>query len=444
MLGVALIFLLPIGLAFCWRSLSFAARDRWALVLIMAGYAARLAMSEIVHTFPFFSYGSGGDSYEVAGNIIARMWNFSGAHYVTSDEFPDLGPTTLPPNLFALVAFANQGPTHIGCVAVVAALGCITALNIYAMAHTLGCRHVVALRVLAVVTFLPTFVFYTSDTNKDGLVAFFVFAVFGSAVRLSRRFSFTHAAIGLAGLAALWPTRYYLVFVLWVPFAIGLLGMGAKSFLRTATVVTVISMGALAALAHSRFLSDASETATEAYSRGTSEDSMTYNAKVGGSGVLITGSGPSALAQKLAYAIFAPFPWQSGSIGMQLAKIEMFVWYYFSYRAIAAVRMLWRKRRSDLVLFGLFIAPTMAMYTSSFSNVGLALRERMHIVLAMLLLASFSWGISDREAGADEEEDSPDPPVPELLRGGIMLEDHRQRRFGRTHAQPKRIEPVAR
>jgi hypothetical protein len=398
MFGIVLACVLPLGLVAYWRSIPPAWRDRRALFLVLAGYATRLVLSSIVREFPFFSYGSGGDSngYELVGNMIARLWSFSGVHYVTSTELPNLAESTLPFNLFAAVSYLNDGSTHIGCVAVVAAIGCATALNIYCIAHEIGCRDTVARWMLGTITFLPTFVFYTSDTHKDGLVAFFMFGVFGSAIRLARRLSFAQLAVGVASLGALWFTRYYLVFIMWVPLAVGLLGARAKSVMRVTAIGIFIAVGAIASVAYSTTLSRASETATDAFVQGTAEDSVAYSAKVAGSGTVITGSGPSAIAQKVAYSLFAPFPWQSGSIGLQMSKVEMILWYYFAYRSVKAIRLMLLRRRSDLLLFALFIVPTMAAYTLGFSNIGLALRERMNVVLAVMLLASFSWGLKDQ------------------------------------------------
>jgi hypothetical protein len=45
-----------------------------------------------------------------------------------------------------------------------------------------------------------------------------------------------------------------------------------------------------------------------------------------------------------------------------------------------------------LLLFAAFIGPTVVVYTISFANVGLVVRERMNVVLAILALAGLSWG----------------------------------------------------
>jgi len=395
MIGVVLTSLLPLALVWCWWLLPPAVRDRRALYIVLVGYAARLMAADFVHRFQFFTNGSGENAdsgaYENMGRIIARLWVFSGVHYVTATELPAMADTSLPANLFALVQYLNTEPTHLGCTAFAAVAGCLAALNVYALAHDLGCRHVAGLWTLFAVTFLPTFFFYTADTYKDGLVACFVFGALGSAIRLARRFSAIQLLLGLVCLGALWLTRFYLVFIMTGPLIIGLLGVRSKSFGRIAATVVLLGISVIGTVAYSTTLFEASDRATQAFAAGTSDAAISENSE-GGAGVVISGSGPRAFALKLAYALFSPFPWQSGSIALNLAKVEMILWYYFAYRALRSLRTMWSRRRSDAFLFALFVVPTIIAYTLSFSNVGLVVRERLCIVLATILLASLSWG----------------------------------------------------
>jgi hypothetical protein len=410
---VIALFLCTVLLA-CWSLLPAIARTRAALYIVLSGYAIRLAAASFVHEFAFFSYGSGRGSdangYEITANIIAKLWSFSGIHYVTSADIPYMVDTTLPANLFAFVQYLNDGPTHLGCTACTAAAGCIVAINIYALAHSLGCQPKIATRLLFAVTFLPTFFFYTTDMYKDGLVTCFVFGVFGSAIRLAHRFSVIHLMVGLISLAALWVSRFYLVFIMVGPFAVGLLGVRARSFTRLAVSVFMLSMAGLA-LASSSVVPEASDKANAAYMQGTSANALSQNAE-GGSGALITGSGPAIFALKLAYSLFAPFPWQSGSLGMQLAKLEMPFWYYFVYRGLICIRSMWARRRGDAILFTFFIVPTILAYTATFSNVGLVVRERLGVVLAMMLLAALSWEVAPE--GVSQPVAAPSVPPPRM------------------------------
>jgi len=398
MVGVTLSLLLPLVLVWCWWLLPPPSRQRDALYIVIAGYIARLAASNFVHAFQFFSYGNGEASdaggYENYARVINRLWEFNGVHYVTSKELPNLTDTTLPANLFAFMHYLGGEPTHIGAMSVVAAAGGLTCLNIYALCHDFGCEPKPALWTLAAVTFMPTFFFYTADTYKDGLVACMVFGVFGSAIRLARRFSITQLAIGLLSLAALWFTRFYLVFIMALPLTVGLLGVRSKSFGRMAVTLLVLGIAAIAVVTYSSTLSEASASATRAYTAGTSNQGTAE----GGSGVVIGGDGPGAFALKLAYSLFSPFPWQQGSIGLQVEKVEMIILYCVIHRMVKGARVMWARRPSDLLILTMFIAPTVAVYTISFSNVGLVVRERMSVMLTLILLAGLSWGDAAEDA----------------------------------------------
>ena len=171
MIGVLLALVLPFGILAALRSLPDRGQDPRLAPVVLAGYAARVVASLFVGGASLFSYGGGSDAdwYGVQADAIARLWHFSGLRYVTQDEAPDLGSTSLPQNVFALVDYVNGEATHIGCAALIAALGCLAVIHMYAIAIEMGASEASALYTIAVVLFMPGFVLYTSDTYKEGL-----------------------------------------------------------------------------------------------------------------------------------------------------------------------------------------------------------------------------------------------------------------------------------
>src|SRR5262249_34618024 len=151
---------------------------------------------------------------------------------VTADEFPDLGATTLPANLFGFITYLNGEPTRLGCTAVVAFVACLTCLNIYRLALEFDAEEDFAFKMMVALRFGPAFLMYKCAMFKDGLVAFFVIGALGSAFRLARRFSILHAVIGMICLFALWQVRFYLIFVTLGPLLVGVTGINAKSITR--------------------------------------------------------------------------------------------------------------------------------------------------------------------------------------------------------------------
>lgn len=402
MFGAVLALTMPLALVAAVR-LTVAPEERSRVTaLLLAGYAARILLSFFVRDLPLFSHGVGvGDSfgYEEAATTISKLWEFNHhPFYVTADDFPDLQETTLPANLFGLVFFLNGGASQVGCTSIIAVLACLTCLNLYCLSVDLGARHDIRFAMTAVVMFLPSFLFYTSEMYKDGLVAFFVIGVLGSALRLARRFAFLDVALAAVCIAGLWLTRYYLVFAMLAPLALGLVGFRSQSWLRQ--VVAVLA-GAAAVAAAVYFMKDIEQfhgTATNALERVTST-SYEQDISASGSGVEINESSPvGSLLLKVLYTVFAPFPWQSGSLGLQLTKGECLLWYFALARAALGVKYMWRHAKSELAVLISFIVPLTLAYAMSFANVGLIVRLRIPIVMAVMLLATLSW--SERPAPA--------------------------------------------
>jgi hypothetical protein len=407
MFGIILIVLLA-GLIFAASvRLQRPDVDPRLTILLLGSYALRLAISPLTHTANLFSSGAAGDSsgYELLGGVIARMWQYHGIHYVGGDEIPALEHTSLPFNVFACVHYLNDGPSHWGCVAIVAAAASFVCLNLNLLCVQLGASREVALRITALIAILPSFLYYTSDTYKDGFVALFALGILGCSVRLAHKFSVPQLAFAIVLMGGLWFTRFYLVFVMPAPLLLGLLGLRSGSVMRIVLAALVIGTSVTAAYAYSDVPDTMTHHAVRTFQDATSASVLNANADSGSGVTFEAESGAGAFLPKLVYTLFAPFPWQSGSIGLHIAKLEVFVWYYFLYRAMRASRTLWRDGPSNLLMFISFVVPMTVAYALSFSNIGLIVRERMNIVLATIVFASASWSArSSLAAGALSRE----------------------------------------
>ena len=319
--------------------------------------------------------------------MIAVMWRSGGVHYITTAEMAEIGPTSLPQNLFALVIYLNDASiTRLGCTAVVAFAAALTALNLYMLSVQFGADSKSALLFASMLYFQPALLFYTSDLYKDGLVLCFTIGALGSALRLSNKLTLLHAAIGVICLWALWYVRFYLMFVTVAPFLVGVVGMGSKNSARPVLAAMSLAILGIALAGFTDFLQLASAKAEAAFATGTSAAAVLDNSR-GGSGVVFDDGGSpfGALPAKLAYTIFAPFPWAGGSLGFQLSKIDALLWYFVLYRAYRAA---FQVDRRLLIMLGTFVVPATLMYAMSMANVGLIMRQRLVIVAAVAILAS--------------------------------------------------------
>jgi hypothetical protein len=377
----------------------------WSL---QGAYALRLVLQLFLRDIPFFSGGNGGGDalgYEQTGWWFAQLWAHTGIHYVTKAEIPELGDVALPGNIFGLVIYFNGDFTRLGCTALVALSACLTAFNLYRLSVELGARKEFASRVLLLTLFGPAFLMYTSDTYKDAFVMLFTTGVVASAFRLARNLSVVHMILGAISLVGLWQVRHYMVFLAAAPVVIGFIGLTSRSLLRPLGASLVLGAVLLGLLTYSGVVQEAQERAQSTFTVATSLNVRGANAE-GGSGVTFDDGGKplGAIGPKIAYTLFAPFPWQAGSIGFQIGKLDVFVWYFLAYRAFLAARALLRERPALLFMFLIFLLPATLAYAMTMANIGLIVRQRLPIILIASVLAC----LSEREEPESEEAEDED------------------------------------
>lgn len=395
-------------------------------VFLIAGYALRLVLFEaVMRRVAFFSHGvAGGDclAYQDNGSIIAQLWRFGHVHFVTEHEMPQLGQASLPCNVLALFEYLGGEPAPLAGTAVNAFLAGWTVLLMYRFMRDAGADHRSAERILLLILFGPSFLYHTSDTYKDGVNAFLVIASLLNSVRIAQQFSVQRLVYLVLSLSLLWTVRHYMVFMCMTPIAVGFVGVGKATLPRRLAAVAFLSVIG-AALFYTGSGARAVDAAAETYVHATSANVLNANAGLRGQHHEAVGSGvlTDSYLVRLAYTMFAPFPWQLGSFGLQLGKAESFVTYWFLYQVWRNRSVLWARHRATCLMMATFIVPGTLAYATTMSNVGLIVRQRMPLVLALALLAGIALSLakqapksqtSQPETGPRSTPPIPTPPIP--------------------------------
>jgi hypothetical protein len=286
-------------------------------------------------------------------------------------------------------------------MAIVAFTACVLAVVLFRFALATGASPRAAFYVVLLNFFGPSLLYHTSDTYKDGINAVLVVASVWLAINLARRFSLRVLLMAAACLFALYFVRPYMVVMSLLPLAVGLLGVQSKFSLRSMVALFVFASVVMLGGAYALRESDVGQEAITTFEQATSRNALDYNAE-GGSGVTFDDGGNAfgALPQKIAYTLFAPFPWMGGSLGLQLGKIETLLFYFFIVSSARAVPHLLRRDRGTLLMFASFLAPATIVYATTMSNVGLMVRQRMPIVMITSVLASVYWTTRERQRKA--------------------------------------------
>ncbi len=388
--------------------------------IILGAYALRIILQRMTRDVQFFTHAAGGDysQYEFLADMITKLWRNRGIHFIHADELTWLGATSLPPNLFALVIYLNDGPTRSGCTAIVAMAACMAMLNFYKLSLRLGASDQAALRMTTILLFSPSFLLYSSDMYKEGLVLFLLMGAFGSAIRIGTRFNAIHLLFGALCVFGLWFVRFYLVFTAIAALGVGATGIGSKKVWRQLFAASLVIVASPIVLSNTNMINDVADSASARFTEAADEaadmrEESSMGARKGSFVYFDDGGSPyGALPTKVAYTLFAPFPWQMGSLGFQIGKIDTLFWYYVFYRMVIAIRLQWRKHFGLLLVFAVFILPMVIVYATTIYNIGLVVRQRLSIVIIASLLATLSWPKEPLPVAKKAPEPPPEPELP--------------------------------
>ncbi len=387
---------------------------RRALPVLMAAFALRLVVHVLVLRSNGLGYGGDNLSYEARALGIVELWRHTGVHFVTSDELGSVYGVAVPCHVFALVMYLCGGPAPLACTAVVALIACAVCVVLYRFARVVGADERAAFRLLVITAFLPGFLLHTSDTFKDGFNAFLVVACLGLGASNMQRFDPRKVIALVPLLWALWNVRPYMVFMCALPLLVGvarirraLSGRGLVVFAVLLIPVLVLLQGVDRGGDLGADQSGPFGAVQEQLDRGQSEHTRLANAE-GGSGVVFDdeGSAWNALGPKLVYTLLSPFPWMSGSLALQLGKIDTLLWYWLLCCAVLGARRLWRHDRRMLLIILLFVIPGSVAYATTMSNIGLIFRQRMPIVMIASLLAAVAWTRTPRDGRSADSDPS--------------------------------------
>jgi len=121
-----------------------------------------------------------------------------------------------------------------------------------------------------------------------------------------------------------------------------------------------------------------------------------YTARTAGSGVLLgydLRSSPgmvASIAVGAAHLLLAPFPWQlaGGSMRMLLTVPDIVVWWWLVFAGLGpGLRLVARERLGDVLPLLVFVLGMGLLYSLTFSNVGLAYRQRAQLLPWLLIFA---------------------------------------------------------
>lgn len=393
--AVGIVAILSAAALYVFRQ--YTAEKEFITSVFIIGLAARMAFGLMVQLFELRDFfGADAVTYDESGWALSQYWLGRGdltGHMYLQSIGTAWGMTYFTAGIYTLVGrniFAAQSI----CAVVGAA---IAPMVFYCSRRIFGNMRSARFAAVAVAIF-PSFIIWTGQLLKDGLIIFMLVVSITMVLSLQEKFNYGALIAVVASLFGILSLRFYIFFM--VAVAVGgsfLVGVSTtnRSILRRTVVLAALGV----ALTYFGMLRSA-QTQYEIYGSldriqssrldlARSADSG-YNAE---SDVSTTEGALSAMPLGFAYLMFAPFPWQAANLRQTITIPDVLVWWVMMpFLVIGIIYTVKNRLRNafPVLIFSLLL--TLA-YSITQGNVGTAYRQRAQIQVFLFVLVGVGWTV---------------------------------------------------
>ena len=365
----------------------------------------------VLHGQNFF----GGDAltYDYYGFVLLRGWGGDRYYrsvanlYMAQGRAPGWGMVYLVAAVYGLIGRNLLAIQFINSV-----IGAATAVIIFLCAHHVFSNLRVARLAAIAVAFYPSVILWSSQGLKDGPIVFFLALSILATLKLGEKLSFKYLAILVCSLFSLLSLRFYIFYMISVAiggaFIIGMQTVSAKSFIRQFIVIIVIGL-ALTYLGVARYANLQFESYGSLQQVQSSRLDASTSAQSGFArdvDVSTTQGALSTIPIGLLYLLFAPFPWQLGSLRQSITLPEMIVWWTSFPLLILGLWFSIRYRLRQISPILIFAVMLSLAYSIFQGNVGTAYRQRSQLLVFYFIFVAvgFVLLLEKREEKKRQEE----------------------------------------
>ena len=395
--GKVTMFECATALGLCGAAASIAAfaigRNRehgsYLVNLFVLALLVRVAVGAAIFVFngqDFF----GGDAwtYDFFGHQQLRAWAGDKYAQILVDRF--VGSSFRSGwGMVSMVAaiYAMLGRNMLAVQFVNAVIGAATAPVIFLCAMEVFNNRRVARLAGVAVAFFPSLVLWSAQGLKDAPIVFFLAVSIFATLKLAKKLNALYLIILVVSLFGVLAFRFYIFYMLAAAiagsFIIGMRAVTAQSIARQFVVIVFLGLS-LMYLGVTRYASlqfeqygnlkelqrSRQDAATSAQS-GFAEDVDVSTA----SGAL------STIPVGMVYLLFAPFPWQLGSLRQSLTLPEMVIWWTAFPVMVLGISFSIKHRLRQISPILIFTSMLTLAYSVFQGNVGTAYRQRAQLLV---------------------------------------------------------------
>ncbi len=396
LMAVAILSILAGGIVLSIRKF---AEDREFLTLVfLAALALRLAFGIFIDVFDLrMFFGTDGLGYHESAIHLLDVW--TGREELSGVLLLQTYDTTASFwGIYYLIAsiYYLFGPKIFLAQSIFAVVGAATAPMVYFCSKSIFGNVRVARFAAVSIAVFPTFIVWSSQLLKDGLIVFSLVTCMVMVLHLQKKFTYPTLAVLVFSLLAIVSLRFYVAYMAVIAvvssFLIGI-SHSNRSFVRNAFVLILVGLamvyfgvGQRATLEYEVF-GNLERIQISRLDLATSGESG-YGAEAD---VSTAGGALSTIPLGFVYLVFAPFPWDAANFRQAITIPEVLVWWaLLPFMVVGLIYTMRNRLRTAFPILAFSFLLTLA-YSIGQGNVGAAYRQRTQIQVFMFILIGVGW-----------------------------------------------------
>jgi 4-amino-4-deoxy-L-arabinose transferase-like glycosyltransferase len=396
--GVAILVVILFSAATLFVIRRFTQEKEFITNIFLSALCVRLVFGIVLHIFELRDF-FGGDAltYDFLGNRLAEVWSGLPVpnDFLTFRALSTSG-SGWGMNYFVGALYFITGRNIFAAQSLCAVVGAATAPMVYFCALKLFDNKNVGKMSAIVVAVFPSFVIWSGQLLKDGLIIFLLVLAMTMVMQLQERFSYLAVSVLVLAVFGILSLRFYIFYVVFVAvvgsFLIGV-SNSAQSILRRTIVLVLIGVG-LTYFGVGRTASeDFDRYGTLEQLRNSREDLAQSGASGFGQDVDVsTSEGAVAILPiGFAYLMLAPFPWQVTNFRQFITLPEVLAWWamipFLVYGLWFTIRTRLRPA-FPILIFSLMLTLAYSIFQGNF---GTAYRQRTQIQVFLIMFVAVGW-----------------------------------------------------
>lgn len=359
---------------------------------------ARLAFGLFVHYFDLRDFfGGDANTYDNYGNRLNEIW--AGNAFV-NDIYSQRAMATTGPgwgmNYFVGALYFLVGRNILAAQSLCGVIGAATAPMVYICAQKVFNNIRVAKFSALSIALFPSFIIWSSQLMKDGLIIFLLVLAMTMVLQLQEKFNYAAVIVLVTSLFAIMSLRFY-IFYMVIAAVVGSFLIGTTntipSVARRMIVLVIMGLG----LTYFGVIRTAS-TDLDRYGNletvQRSRSDLATSAKSGfgaETDVSTTDGAIAALPIGFAYLMLAPFPWQMSSLRQAITLPEVLIWWALIPLMISGLIYAFKNKLRKAFPILIFSIMLTLAYSVFQGNVGTAYRQRTQIQVFLFMFIAVGW-----------------------------------------------------